>query len=272
MPMGIRGARVRTGRNRPVHQIGPTKLPRGVAPPRDPRSDAHALPSFPETLLQDAFPRSAARLASLHRQCPRGSRPPTMALMRFLLPLRLRSGVETTSRSSAADASPLPPPEPDRHPDSCASRGGSAADCRSCPAARRVPSRALPPGQMGSGSPVPALLWFLRRALQMCARPRPASGLRSPARSAAWTWIPRGCSPRVPSLQGLPLHRTGARFVLPVPILLHAFHAAPVGGSARRPGVSRTAELACRFRLPTLLSFTTSRPLKPLAQIGRAHV
>jgi len=104
--------------------------------------------------------------------------------------------------------------------------------------AARIPFRALPPGRMGLGFPLPALLWFLWLALQD-ARLGPLQG-----------FVPRHGVPRgllrclEDALLGFPFRVLSspalAHGLFSRAILLRAFGIAPVGGDVQHHEVLRS--------------------------------
>jgi hypothetical protein len=184
-------------------------------------------------------------LTSLHRAPPRGSRSPAMALLGFV-----------AARRIGAWRGPVRGPRR-REPSFAPREGGGgvvpAGPGRSMPPAANVRalSKPCPPGWIGAGRPVPALLRLARAALP--AASAPASGPRSPSGVPPRPGGAGGCFPRV-SPWGSPPRRPGAPVYLPVPssCVLSVRH-------ARRRVVPGTLE-SCERR--SWLVLADCRPLR----------
>jgi hypothetical protein len=85
---------------------GPRVFRRMVVPPG--RSYRARSRTSRGRLLGASFPGPSARLASLHRRCPRGLRAPAMALLRFLDPSRLRPTALVRCLRRAGEPSSVP--------------------------------------------------------------------------------------------------------------------------------------------------------------------
>ena len=206
--------------------------------------------AFRRRFLRNACPGPMARLASLHRRSPHGSREPAMALLEFLRPGRFRLHRRSHPHVLGPDRRPGPSP--------------TVVFALSISPVARSPSRAamrnaLPESSSAGRVPVaqsPALVWLLLRALQ-CHPPSLRFRASFPGatstmcleahRGDSHRVFPLGCSPSLPWVT-----------VSSRPLLLRASRVA-----TRRPAAPGTleflaaAKLAGRFRLPTLLGFAT---------------
>ena len=223
-------------------------------PPHDVKGSGRTFGSlvlaFRRRFLRNACPGPVARLASLHRRSPHGSREPAMALLEFRRPGRLRLHRRSHGHLLGPDRRPGPSP--------------AAAFALPMSPVARSPSRSAMRDALSESSPAgrvpvarsPALVWLLRQALQ-CHLPSlrfraSFPGAKSTTclearRGDSRRVFPLGCSPSLPWVT-----------VWSRPLLLRAFCVA-----TRRPAAPGTleflaaAKLAGRFRLPTLLGFAT---------------
>jgi hypothetical protein len=129
---------------------GPRVFRRMVVPPG--RSYRARSRTSRGRLLGASFPGPSARLASLHRRCPRGLRAPAMALLRFSIPHACDPQRSCDACDARANRRPSPRP----------TRPTALPACRrvACPSDPRDedPLSKHCRDRMGSGFPVPALL------------------------------------------------------------------------------------------------------------------